>query len=120
MNNVYKSAFKRAAFTLGIFASYVLPNTVVASGIEYYTFPFIYGRTIDTQQWQGKPYLVVNTAPQCAFTKQYAGLQELYDKYHQTGFSMVAIPTDDFNQELDSDAEVKNFCELNYDIETSA
>jgi glutathione peroxidase len=33
---------------------------------------------------------------------------------------MVAIPTDDFNQELDSDAEVKNFCELNYDIETSA
>ena len=120
MNNVYKSAFKRAAFTLEIFASYVLPNTVVASGIEYYTFPFIYGRTIDTQQWQGKPYLVVNTASQCAFTKQYAGLQELYDKYHQTGFSMVAIPTDDFNQELDSDAEVKNFCELNYDIETSA
>ena len=117
MNNVYKSAFKRAAFTLGIFASYVLPNTVVAGGIEYYTFPSIYGRTIDTKQWQGKPYLVVNTASQCAFTKQYASLQELYDKYRKAGFGMVAVTTDDFNQELDSDAEVKNFCEINYDID---
>mgnify|MGYP002632415411 FL=1 len=117
MNNVYKSAFKRAAFTLGIFASYVLPNTVDAGGIEYYTFPSIYGRAIDTKQWQGKPYLVVNTAPQCAFTKQYASLQELYDKYREAGFGMVAVTTDDFNQELDSDAEVKNFCEINYDID---
>jgi glutathione peroxidase len=45
------------------------------------------------------------------------GLQELYDKYREAGFGMVAVTTDDFNQELDSDAEVKKFCELNYDID---
>ena len=45
------------------------------------------------------------------------GLQELYDKYREAGFGMVAVPSDDFNQELDSDAEVKKFCELNYDID---
>ena len=52
MNNIYKSAFKRAALALGIFASYVSPNTVVAGGVEYYKFPSIYGGTIDTKQWQ--------------------------------------------------------------------
>ena len=72
---------------------------------------------IDTKQWQGKPYLVVNTASQCAFTKQYAALQKLYDTYRSAGFGMVAVPSDDFNQEFDSNAEIKNFCALNYDID---
>ena len=93
-----------------------MPSTVSAGEIEYYTFPSIYGGTIDTKQWQGKPYLVVNTASLCGFTKQYTGLQELYDKYREAGFGMVAVPSDDFYQELATDAEVKNFCELNYDI----
>jgi glutathione peroxidase len=116
MKNIYKSAFKGAAVGLGLLASSVMPSTVSAGEIEYYTFPSIYGGTIDTKQWQGKPYLVVNTASLCGFTKQYTGLQELYDKYREAGFGMVAVPSDDFNQELATDAEVKNFCELNYDI----
>jgi glutathione peroxidase len=117
MNKIYTSALKRVTLTFGILASSILPNTVGAGGIEYYTFPSIYGGSIDTKKWQGKPYLVVNTASQCAFTKQYASLQKLYDKYRDAGFGMVAVPSDDFNQELDSDAEVKRFCELNYDID---
>ena len=116
MKNIYKSAFKGAAVGIGLLASSVMPSTVSAGEIEYYTFPSIYGGTIDTKQWQGKPYLVVNTASLCGFTKQYTGLQELYDKYREAGFGMVAVPSDDFNQELATDAEVKNFCELNYDI----
>ena len=117
MNKIYTSALKRVTLTFGILASSILPNTVGAGEIEYYTFPSIYGGSIDTKKWQGKPYLVVNTASQCAFTKQYASLQKLYDKYREAGFGMVAVPSDDFNQELDSDAEVKSFCELNYDID---
>jgi glutathione peroxidase len=117
MNKIYTSALKRVTLTFGILASSILPNTVGAGEIEYYTFPSIYGGSIDTKKWQGKPYLVVNTASQCAFTKQYASLQKLYDKYRDAGFGMVAVPSDDFNQELDSDAEVKRFCELNYDID---
>ena len=117
MRDPYISILRRAALAFGLFTASALPMAVVAGEIEYYTFPSIYGGTIDTKQWQGKPYLVVNTASQCAFTKQYASLQKLYDKYREAGFGMVAVPSDDFNQELDSDAEVKSFCELNYDID---
>lgn len=95
----------------------VTPRFGRASELTTYSFPSIYGGHIDTKQWQGKPYLVVNTASQCAFTKQYADLQKLYDIYRDAGFGMIAVPSDDFNQEFDSNAEVKSFCALNYDID---
>ena len=60
--------------------------------------------------------MVVNTASMCAFTRQYVSLQKLYDNYREAGFGMVEVPLDDFNQELSSYAEIKDFCELNYDI----
>jgi glutathione peroxidase len=95
----------------------VVPRLGGASDLGTHIFPSIYGGLIDTKQWQGKPYLVVNTASQCAFTKQYADLQKLYDTYRSAGFGMVAVPSDDFNQEFDSNAEIKSFCALNYDID---
>jgi glutathione peroxidase len=49
-----------------------MPHLGCASERKTYSFSLIYGGQIDTKQWQGKPYLVVNTASQCAFTKQYA------------------------------------------------
>ena len=94
-----------------------LPQSGRSSELGTYSFPSIYGGRIDTKQWQGKPYLVVNTASQCAFTKQYADLQKLYDTYRDAGFGIIAIPSDDFNQEFDSNAEIKSFCALNYDID---
>ena len=117
MRDTYTSILRRAALAFGLLTASAVPTAVASSEIEYYTFPSIYGGTIDTKQWQGKPYLVVNTASQCAFTKQYASLQKLYDKYRDAGLGMIAVPSDDFNQEFDSDAEVKSFCELNYDID---
>ena len=117
MEHSHTSILRRAALAFGLLTVSAVPTAVASSEIEYYTFPSIYGGTIDTKQWQGKPYLVVNTASQCAFTKQYASLQKLYDKYRDAGLGMIAVPSDDFNQEFDSDAEVKSFCELNYDID---
>ena len=92
-------------------------STQAVAEIVDISFPSIYGGKIETQQWAGKPYLVVNTASMCAFTRQYATLQKLYDDYREAGFGMVAVPSDDFNQELSSDAEIKDFCELIYDID---
>ena len=91
--------------------------TTAVAEISNASFPSIYGGKIETKRWAGKPYLVVNTASMCAFTRQYTSLQKLYDSYRNAGFGMVAIPSDDFNQELSSDAEIKNFCKLNYDID---
>lgn len=80
-------------------------------------FGSIDGGTLSIDQWQGQPVLVVNTASQCAFTDQYRDLQDLYDAYREQGLIVLAVPSDDFNQELATDAEVKDFCELQYGID---
>ncbi|MGR3634310.1 MAG: glutathione peroxidase [Shimia sp.] len=80
-------------------------------------FNSIDGGTLAVSDWAGQPVLVVNTASQCAFTKQYHGLQDLYDTYRDQGVVVLAVPSDDFKQELGSNAEVKEFCELQYGID---
>ena len=80
-------------------------------------FGSIDGGTLSIDQWLGQPMLVVNTASQCAFTQQYRGLQDLYDTYRAQGLIVLAVPSDDFNQELATDAEIKDFCELQYGID---
>lgn len=81
------------------------------------TFPSIDGGTLSIEDWRGQPVLVVNTASQCGFTYQYDGLQALYDRYRDAGLVVLAVPSDDFNQELASAAEVKEFCEINFDLD---
>lgn len=80
-------------------------------------FDSIDGGTLTLSEWDGRPVLVVNTASQCAFTKQYKGLQELYDRYRDRGLIVLAVPSDDFQQELATNQEVKDFCELQYGID---
>lgn len=80
-------------------------------------FESIDGGSLSLSQWSGQPVLVVNTASQCAFTKQYAGLQTLYDKYRDRGLVVLAVPSDDFNQELASEEDVKEFCELQFGLD---
>ncbi len=80
-------------------------------------FSSIDGGTLSLSDWRGQPILVVNTASQCAFTRQYRGLQDLYDKYRDRGLIVLAVPSDDFRQELATNAEVKEFCELQYGID---
>ncbi|MGR3636406.1 MAG: glutathione peroxidase [Shimia sp.] len=80
-------------------------------------FDSIDGGTLAVSEWVGQPVLVVNTVSQCAFTKQYRGLQDLYDTYRDRGLVVLAVPSDDFKQELGSNTEVKDFCELQYGID---
>ncbi|HLI63804.1 MAG TPA: glutathione peroxidase [Terriglobales bacterium] len=68
--------------------------------------------------YQGKVLLIVNTASRCGNTPQYKGLQELYAKYRDRGFEVLAFPCNQFgHQEPGSDEEIKEFCELNYGVE---
>ena len=80
-------------------------------------FDSIDGGTLSLSQWRGQPVLVVNTASRCAYTKQYSGLQALYEAYRDRGLVVLAVPSDDFNQELSSEEKVKEFCELQYGID---
>lgn len=91
-----------------------LASPAYAAGPSF-TFPSIDGGTISTDDWRGKPVLVVNTASLCGFSGQYANLQALSDRYQGRAI-VLAVPSDDFAQELASEAEVKEYCEANFDL----
>ena len=80
-------------------------------------FASIDGGDLSLSDWAGKPVLVVNTASLCGFTPQYEGLQKLYDTYRDRGLVVLSVPSDDFRQELGSNGEVKDFCELTYGLD---
>jgi glutathione peroxidase len=107
----------RYIIMLGLSLAPVFSANNANAEIPYTIFKSIDGGIIDTNNWRGKPYLIVNTASKCGFTRQYAPLQKLYDRFHDQGLQMIAVPSDDFNQELDTDQEVKAFCELTYGID---
>jgi glutathione peroxidase len=81
-----------------------------------FSFASIDGGTIDLGAFQGRPVLVVNTASMCGFAGQFDDLQSLQDKYASRGLVVLAVPSNDFNQELASGAEVKEYCAVNFDL----
>ncbi len=75
------------------------------------------GTEIDLGTYSDQVVLIVNTASQCGFTPQYAGLQALHDQYADRGFSVLGFPCDQFGgQEPGSDDEIATFCERNFGV----
>ena len=81
-----------------------------------FSFASIDGGTIALDDWAGKPVLVVNTASLCGFAAQFDELQALHDSYGPRGLLVLAVPSNDFRQELGTDAEVKDYCAANFDL----
>ncbi|BHH83630.1 glutathione peroxidase [Desulforhopalus sp. 52FAK] len=83
-------------------------------GIEVTT---IDGTVTTLSQYTGKVLLVVNVASKCGFTNQYAGLEELYQKYKDQGLVILGFPCNQFaGQEPGSEEDILNFCRLNYGV----
>ena len=76
----------------------------------------ITGEIINFSDYQNKAILLVNVASYCGFTKQYADLQKLWELYRDKGFVVIGVPSNSFKQEKNSEKEVKNFCEVNFNI----
>ena len=76
----------------------------------------ISGETINFKDYKNKVILIVNTASYCGFTKQYDELQELWDLYKAKGLIVLGVPSNTFNQEKNSNTDVKEFCEVNFNI----
>jgi glutathione peroxidase len=69
------------------------------------------------RDYAGRVLLIVNTASKCGFTPQYKGLEALHRKYEAKGLTVMGFPCDQFgHQEPGDEAEIKNFCSLNYDV----
>jgi glutathione peroxidase len=100
-------------------AALTVAASSASAAISAYDFAF---RTIDGQplplsDFRGKAVLVVNTASQCGFTRQYAGLQDIWEKYRDRGLVVLGVPSNDFGaQEPGTESEIKEFCEVNFNV----
>ena len=75
------------------------------------------GENVDLHDYEGKVVLIVNVASQCGLTRQYAGLQSLYEKYQDQGLVILGFPCNEFGgQEPGTEAEIKQFCSTKYDV----
>ena len=73
------------------------------------------GEEVEMASFKGKVLLIVNTATGCGFTPQYKGLEELYEKYNESGFEILDFPCNQFgNQAPGSDDEIHEFCTFKY------
>ena len=110
---------KKLVFIVLVFIMFFFKNLASANYDKvFYDLQInsISGEIIDFSKYKDKAVLVVNTASYCGFTKQYEGLQKLWEKYESKGLIVLGIPSDSFNQEKKSNKEVKEFCEVNFDI----
>jgi glutathione peroxidase len=85
--------------------------------LHHLTVNAIDRRTHPLAAYAGKVALVVNTASECGFTPQYAGLEALYRKYKDRGLVVLGFPSNDFGgQEPGSEEAIQEFCSSKYDV----
>lgn len=105
-------------FTMGArAASGEVPAPRTEVTVYRFTWPLGDGTPKPLKDYEGKVLLIVNTASKCGFTPQYEGLEKLYETYKDRGFVVLAFPSNDFmGQEPGNDAEIAQFCRLNYGV----
>ena len=81
------------------------------SGVHSFTLDLNDGTSKKLADYRGKVLLVVNTASKCGYTKQYAPMEQLYQKYKDRGFEVLAFPANNFmGQEPGTNEEIRAFC----------
>lgn len=76
------------------------------------------GEPVSLKSYRGKALLIVNTASECGYTPQYAGLQQLWERYKDRGLVVVGVPSNDFGgQEPGSSEEIATFCETKFGVD---
>ena len=108
--------------TFGLLAVFAATPVFAETGMSRmtaYAFSFegLKGGDIKLADYAGKPILVVNTASQCGYTPQYAGLQQLWARFHERGLMIVGIPSNDFGgQEPGGAAEIEHTAHHGYGV----
>ncbi|MGQ0683249.1 glutathione peroxidase [Bradyrhizobium sp.] len=82
-----------------------------------FSFPALSGGDIRLAEYSGRPLLIVNTASQCGYTPQYAGLQQLWSEFRDRGLVIIAVPSNDFGgQEPGGSREIAETAQHHYGI----
>lgn len=83
-----------------------------------YSIPYktIAGKESSLAPFKGRVLLLVNSASECGYTNQYEGLEKLHKSYESKGLTVVAFPSQSFDQELKSDTEVAKFCKIKFGV----
>ena len=88
-----------------------------SNSIYQFSVEDIHGKTISLDQYKGKVLLIVNTASECGFTKQYEGLEELWQQFKDEGLVVLGFPCNQFGeQEPGSSESILNFCQVNFGV----
>ena len=109
---------RKVIFLLSIVMFFFKNSATANYEKKFYDFSIesITGEIINLKDYENKVILVVNTASYCGFTKQYDELQELWDLYKEKGLIVLGVPSNSFNQEKNKNSDVKEFCEVNFEI----
>jgi gluconolactonase len=108
---------KRTLFITARTSLYSIERTDMQSKFYTFTMTDIDGKPVALSTFQGNVVLVVNVASQCGFTRQYADLQQLYQKYQDQGFVILGFPANNFlGQEPGTNAEIKTFCTSKFNV----
>ncbi len=102
-----------------LFAAVSLLQMVAARAGSIYDIPLkdINGKDTTLAAYKGKVLLLVNVASQCGYTPQYKGLEAIYKKYSDRGFTVLGFPCNQFgSQEPGTDAEIVQFCTSKYNV----
>jgi len=96
-------------------------TTIVEGNYDKIAYDFNFndldGSNLNLSEYKDKVIVVVNVASQCGFTKQYEGMQTIWEKYESKGIIMLGVPSNDFgNQEPGNNKDIKNFCEAKFGI----
>ena len=117
MNNI-KFNIILIIFISSTFTKFVNAETTI-NEMNFYDFKIedIQGEEISLDIYKGKTILLVNVASNCGFTNQYGDLQNLWEKYKEKNLIVLGVPSNQFgNQEPGSNSEIKNFCEVNFNV----
>lgn len=108
---------KILSLLLGLFSCISIASYGKSKNLYDFKVQDIDGKEFDFSSLKGKKVMIVNVASKCGFTPQYKDLEALYREYKDKNFVIVAFPSNDFkNQEPGTNAEIKQFCTLNYGV----
>ena len=106
-----------AAYRYGFIFNPSPAEPVKEKGMYEFTMKDIDGNDVSLEKYKGNVVMLVNVASRCGLTPQYEGLQEIYEKYKDRGFTVLGFPANNFlGQEPGTEAEIKEFCSLNYNV----